>query len=134
MWDQTSNTKITLGSERSFGIVFGVVFGLLALFLLYKGFGAGWIVAALSAGVFAAGFWKPAILHRPNKLWFKFGLWLHAIVSPITMFFVFVLAFVPTGLFVKLRGYDPLSREFDPALQSYWKPREKRPESMKRQY
>lgn len=134
MWDQTSNSEIKLGSERSFGIVFGSVFSLLATYLLIKGYPIGWAALVIAAAFFAAAYLRPAVLRRPNRLWFKFGLLLYSIMSPIVMFFVFALAFVPTGLFVKLRGHDPLSRDFDPALQSYWKPRERPPESMKRQY
>ncbi len=134
MFDQQPNTEVALGSDQSFGKVFGAVFSLLALYLFIKGNAFAWVALAIAAGFFVVTAVKPSLLHKANRLWFKFGLILYAIVSPVTMFLVYVIAFVPTGVFVKLRGFDPLSREFDPALQSYWKPRERAPESMKRQY
>ncbi|MEO0330469.1 MAG: SxtJ family membrane protein [Bacteroidota bacterium] len=134
MFENKPNSEIRLGSDKSFGLVFGAVFGLVGLYLLVKSSTFAWAAAVVALGFFAVAYIKPALLHRPNRLWFKFGLGLHSIVSPVVMFLVFILAFVPTGIFMKLRGHDPLAREFDPSCDSYWKTREKAPESMNRQY
>ena len=65
---------IEMGSERGFGLVFAVVFALIALWPLVRGNDVRlWalVVAALFAVV---AFAVPALLKWPNRLWFKFGL------------------------------------------------------------
>ncbi|MHA6266507.1 SxtJ family membrane protein [uncultured Aliiroseovarius sp.] len=134
MSELISKTEIKMGSERNFGFVFGGVFGLLALFSLWRG-GSFWVPALIISGVcLGAALIMPSLLRTPNRLWFKFGLMLHAIFSPIIMFMVYLVAFVPIGLVFRLTGKDPLHRTFEPEAESYWTPRASAPESMKRQF
>lgn len=134
MSEHISKTDVTMGSDKSFGLVFGCVAGSVTLYLLIRG-GAFWPATGLvAAAFFALAFVRPAVLNPLNRLWFKFGLLLHSIISPVVMFMVFVIAFVPIALIFHLKGSDPLDRKFDRGAQSYWKPRETKPESMSRQY
>lgn len=134
MSEHISKTDVTMGSDKSFGLVFGSVAGLITLYLLIRGGGLWPVTALLTAVFFGLAFVRPTILHPLNKLWFKFGLLLHSIISPVVMFMVFVIAFVPIALIFRLKGTDPLARQFDRSAQSYWKPRTTKPESMSRQY
>jgi len=108
------------GSDRAFGIVFAVVFSLVAAWPLLKdGPVRPW--AAAVAGLFlVVALAIPRILAPLNRLWMAFGLLLARIVSPIMLFVVYVIAVVPTGIVMRLRGKDPLHRRFDPAAKSYW--------------
>ncbi|MCK0141885.1 SxtJ family membrane protein [Aliiroseovarius sp. F20344] len=134
MSEHISKTEVTMGSDKNFGLVFGSVAALIALYMLIRG-GAYWPIPALFALVFfALAFIRPAILNPLNRLWFRFGLLLHSIISPLVMFLVFLIAFVPIALIFRLKGTDPLSRDFDKSAKSYWKPRTSKPESMLRQY
>ncbi|MCK0169488.1 SxtJ family membrane protein [Aliiroseovarius sp. S1123] len=134
MSEHISKTDVTMGSDRSFGLVFGSVAALITLYLLIRG-GAYWsITAALAAGFCVLALVRPGFLNPLNKLWFKFGLLLHGVISPVVMFLVFVIAFVPIALIFRAKGNDPLDRKLDPDAQSYWRPREVKPESMSRQF
>jgi hypothetical protein len=134
MSEHISKTDVTMGSDRSFGLVFGSVAALITLYLLIRG-GAFWpITTGLATGFFALAIIRPEILNPLNRLWFRFGLLLHSIISPVVMFLVFVIAFVPIALIFRLKGTDPLDRKLDRDAQSYWRPRTTEPESMSRQY
>jgi len=124
-------------SDRSFGIVFAVVFGIVGFWPLIGGAAPRlWslIVAAAFLGVAVV---CPRLLAPLNRLWLKFGLLLHKVTNPIIMGLVFFLAVVPTALIMKLLGKDPLRRKLDKQAQSYWISREPPgppPESMKNQF
>ena len=62
----------------------------------------------------------PGVLAPANRLWTKFGLLLHHIVSPIALGILFFLVVTPTGLLMRLFGKDPLRLRFDPDADSYW--------------
>ena len=77
--------------------------------------------AAVVATIFAAAaVLAPTTLKPLNILWFKFGLLLHRIVTPVIMGVIFVLTVIPTALAMRLAGKDPLSLKFDRGADSYW--------------
>lgn len=134
MSDINAHTDIKMGTDRGFGIVFGSAFLIVALLglVFQKPF---WpYVLAFSAFFYGAALWMPSLLHGPNVLWFRFGLLLHSVVSPVVMFLIFAIAFVPIGLLFRLRGKDVLDQEIDKKTSSYWKKRTDRPGSMTRQF
>jgi len=111
--------NIKIGSNRSFGIVFFVVFLLIALYpFTYNGELRIWSLIIslifLFLGVFNSKFLTPL-----NKLWFKFGLLLGRIISPIIMGFIFFLVVTPIGLFMRIIGKDLLYLKFN-KNHSYW--------------
>jgi hypothetical protein len=124
-------------SNRSFGGVFTVVFAAIGLFPLIRG-GEIRVWALVIAAVFflAALLW-PAVLAPLNRLWFKFGMLLHRVVSPLVMGMLFFVVVTPIGLLMRLFGKRPLSLEFEPAEQSYWilrQPPGPAPETIKNQF
>ncbi len=134
MSDIATHTKIEMGSERNFGIVFGVVF-LLVAFVGWLFNGWYWPFSAISAVVFfVLAFLFPDSLRKPNRLWFRFGQLLHSVVSPVVMFLIFVITFVPIGLIFRLRGKDLLEQQLDPERPSYWGERSQQPGRMHRQF
>lgn len=93
------------------------------------------LIPMVIAGVILAlTVFAPATLKVPNRLWFKLGMLLGAIVAPIVMFLVFVTTFVPFGLVTRLLGKDLLSQKLDSSSDSYWIVREVQPGSMKQQF
>ncbi len=111
-------------SERSFGLVFTAVFALIGLLPLLNGSDMrGW--ALIVAAIFAIlALTAPRILAPLNRIWMAFGKFMHRIVSPVVLGLLFLIAAVPTGLMLRIRGLDPLRLKRDPAAKSYWLPRD----------
>jgi Saxitoxin biosynthesis operon protein SxtJ len=125
------------GSDRNFGFVFAVVFTLIALWPLAGGHAPRWI-ALIVAGIFGLVAVAASSLLRPlNYIWFRFGLLLHKVVSPLLMGAVFFLCVAPMGVVMRLFGKDILSLKRGPDLTSYWivrQPPGPEPEMMKKQF
>ena len=110
---------IKIGSNRSFGIVFSIVFFLIASYPLTQG-GELRIWSLIICLIFLIlGLINSKILTPLNKLWFKFGIFLGKIVSPIIMGIIFFLVVTPIGLIMRVFGKDVLNLKFDKA-KSYW--------------
>jgi predicted membrane metal-binding protein len=129
----SSHRKVAPGSERAFGLVFAVVFALVGLFPLVHGGAVRWWALAVALAFVAAAYLAPRILRPFNRLWFHFGLLLHAVVNPVIMFVIYYGAVVPMGLVIRARGKDLLRLKHDKAAASYWIKREP-PGSMTKQF
>ena len=102
MFENQSFVKIESSSERNFGITFAVVFIIFSFIPMWYGESIRmWTLAVACIFVFLA-FFLPKILILPNKLWFKLGIFLGAIVAPIVMGIIFFLTVVPTGIIMQL--------------------------------
>jgi hypothetical protein len=112
--------NVSAGSDRSFGIVFTVFCAIVALVQFWLDSNAfwGWLVAAAVFAGFAL-FYSRAL--RPlNALWFRFGMLLHHVMSPLILGIMFFAVFTPIGLWMRLVGKRPLNLRFDAAADSYW--------------
>ncbi len=118
-----SHRKVTIGSERNFGIIFAIVFAIVGLGPLYHGGPVRWWSIAIGTAFLACALVAPRLLGPLNQLWFKFGLLLHHVVNPIVMFVLYFGAMVPMGLLVRVLGKDLLHLKFDKGATSYWIPR-----------
>ena len=133
-----SNSSITLeterSSEKSFGIVFSIVFLIVALYPLIDSEGLRIWALIISAIFLLLAFIAPNTLSLPNKLWFKFGILLGSIIAPIVMALVYFLTVLPTGLIMRLLGKDLLKQKLDKDAKSYWIERSEPMGSMKNQF
>ena len=110
---------IKISSNRSFGIVFFVVFLLIALYpLTYSEEIRAWSVI-ISLIFLVLGLLNSKKLTPLNKLWFKFGIFLGKIISPIIMGIIFFLVVTPIGLIMRLLGKDVLNLKYN-KNKSYW--------------
>src|SRR5687767_385851 len=119
--DVTRAHTVTVGSDRSFGLVFTVFCTIVAMvqFLWGSSDAAwGWVIAAILFATFALAYSRA--LRPLNILWFKFGMLLHRIVSPVILAVMFFAVFTPIGWMMRLTGKRPLHLRFDPAANSYW--------------
>ena len=136
--EKTSQSdEVKIGSNRAFGLVFVVVFLVIALWPLLNDEPVRnwslWIAGAL----LLVSLVRPQLLTPLNQLWFKFGLLLHKIVSPVVMALLYFLTVTPTALLMRLFGKRPLDLEFDETAETYWierTPRGPSPETMKNQF
>lgn len=137
MSEHTANTDVKMGSERSFGIVFTVVFGIIALWPLKNGGDIRLWAAGIAGAFLVIALLAPALLKPLNTIWFKFGLLLHKIVSPIVMGVLYFLTVTPIGLLLKLFGKDILNQKLDREAETYWitiSPEKAAQSSMRNQY
>jgi len=110
---------IKISSNRSFGIIFFIFFLLIALYpLIYSGEIRVWS-AIISLIFLVLGLLNSTILTPPNKLWFKFGIFLSNIISPLIMGIIFFLVVTPIGLIMRIFGKDVLNLKYN-KNKSYW--------------
>lgn len=129
-----SPAQIRMGSDRGFGMVFAGVFGLVALFPLLGGGQLRLWASGMATLFLAAALIRPAILAPLNRLWFRFGLALGRVMTPLIMGLLFVAVVIPTALLMKLLRKDPMQRRLSPAATSYWERREQQPGPMREQF
>ena len=110
---------IKISSNRSFGIVFFVVFLLIALYPLIHNEEIRIWSLIISLIFLILGLINSRILTPLNKLWFKFGILLGKIVSPIIMGIIFFLVVTPIGFIMRILGKDVLNLKFN-ENKSYW--------------
>ena len=110
---------IKISSNRSFGIVFFIVFFLIALYPLINNEDIRIWSLIISLIFLILGLINSRILNPLNKLWFKFGILLGKIVSPIIMGIIFFLVVTPIGFIMRILGKDLLNLKFN-ANKSYW--------------
>ena len=124
---------IKVGSNRSFGIVFFVVFLLIALYpFTYGGEIRIWSVIA-SLIFLVSGLLNSKFLTPLNKLWFRFGIFLGKIISPVIMGIIFFLVVTPIGLIMRLLGKDVLNLKYS-ENKSYWIEKDGPESKMKNQF
>ena len=128
------NTKdIKIGSNKSFGIVFAVVFGLIAFWPLIKGNDIRLWSLIISIIFLVLGMINSKILTPLNKLWFKFGIFLGNFIAPIVMGIIFFFVVTPTGIIMKLLGKDLIKLKKNNE-KSYWIEKKNIKSSMKNQF
>ena len=110
---------IKIGSNRSFGIVFFVVFLIIATYPLINGDELRLWSLIISIIFLFLGLVNSKILNPFNKLWFKFGIFLGKIISPLVMGIIFFLVVTPIGLLMRLLNKDLLNLRFN-NNGSYW--------------
>ena len=134
MFESISHHKVKAGTERNFVIIFAAVFLIISLYPLWFGKNMHlWACIVASIFLFFAIF-LPKALILPNKLWFKLGLFLGAIISPIIMGIIFFLTVTPTGMIMRLLGKDILNQKIKKSVKSYWVKRKENLSSMKNQF
>lgn len=130
-------SEVQVGSNRSFGTVFFVVFAIIGFFpLLSDGQVRVWSLVIAALFLIPTLFF-PSVLRPLNLLWFKFGMLLGRIVNPVVMFLIYALTVVPIGLLLRISGKDLLRLKFTSGEKSYWierAPPGPQPESLEEQF
>ena len=109
-----------LPSNRSFGVVFILVFAIAAAWAWWRSstWLTGWLLAlAIIVGVTIVA---PGVLAPLNRAWMKLAELLHAIVSPLVLGVLFYAVVTPYGVVRRWLGGDPLARVFERQRETYW--------------
>ena len=122
-----------LPSNKNFGIVFSVVFLLIALYPLTQSKHIAIWSLSVSLIFLILGLINSRILTPLNKLWFKFGIFLGKIISPLIMGIIFFLVVTPTGLLMRFFGKDLLNLKYK-KNKSYWIEKKGPKSQMKNQF
>ncbi len=135
--DLSRDQHVEGSSDRSFGVVFAIVFLLIAAWpLLYGATPRWWAVGVGLVFALIAAF-RPRLLAGLNRWWIKLGILLGRLVSPIALGVLFFGVLVPIGVVMRIVGKDPLRLKRDADAASYWIPRKPPgppPDSMTNQF
>ena len=126
--------EIKTGSNKSFGIVFFVIFIIIALWPLLKDENIRVWSIIVSITFLTLGLLNSKILTPLNKLWMRLGILLGAIVSPIVMGVIYFGVITPIGLIMKVFGKDVLNLKLDKNKTTYWLKKNKIKSKMKNQF
>ena len=113
------NNNIKINSNRSFGIVFFILFLLISFYPLLNGENISVWSLIISLIFLVLGIFNSKILSPLNRTWFKFGIFLGKIVSPIIMGIIFFAVVTPTGIVMRLFKKDLLNLKLN-NNKSYW--------------
>ena len=113
------NNAFKLPSNRSFGIVFFVVFLIIAVWPLKSNGDIRIIPICISLVFLILGLFNSNFLKPLNFLWMKFGILLGNIISPIVLGIIFFLVITPTAMIMKILGKDLLSLKKN-KNNTYW--------------
>ena len=111
--------EIKISSNRSFGVVFFIVFLLIAIYPLLKSNELRIWSLIISFSFLGLGLINSKLLTPLNKLWFKFGLLLGKFISPLIMGIIFFVVVTPIGIIMRLLKKDLLNLKFN-EQKSYW--------------
>ena len=106
-------------SNRSFGLLFFVVFFLIGIWPLFKENDYRLWSLIISIIFLILGLLNSKLLKPLNNLWIKFGEILGKIIAPIVMMIVFFIFLTPLSFIVMLFGKDLLKLKFI-KKNSYW--------------
>ena len=122
-----------ISSNKSFGILFFVVFLLFSIWPVFYGESIRVWSVVLACIFLALGLFKPVFLGPLNKTWVKLGALLGKFIAPIVMAIIYFIILTPIGIFMRLIGKDLLNTKLT-KQNSYWIKREKNIGTMKRQF
>tara|TARA_Y100001949_G_scaffold152066_1_gene138216 strand:+ start:2205 stop:2573 length:369 start_codon:yes stop_codon:yes gene_type:complete len=122
-----------MSSNRSFGILFFIVFLIVGLWPLKNGGDPSQLFLIISGIFLILGLLNSKILTPLNKIWVKFGELLGKIIAPLVMAIIYFIILTPISLFLRIIGKDLLNLKLN-KHNSYWKKRDKNIGTMDKQF
>ena len=122
------------GSNKSFGLLFFVVFLIIGLWPLKNGESLNFYFIIASVVFLILGLLNSKLLSPLNKSWIKLGEILGIIIAPIVMALVYFVILTPISIIVRVFGKDLLGLKFLKEKDTYWIKRKKSLGSMKKQF
>ena len=125
--------NIQISSNKSFGVVFFIFFLIVSLYPILNDENVRIWALIISIVFLILGFLNSKVLTPLNILWFKFGILLGNIISPIVMGIIFFTIVTPISFIMKLLGKNLLYLKRK-NKNSYWIERDKLKSKMKNQF
>ncbi|MBF0137834.1 MAG: SxtJ family membrane protein [Magnetococcus sp. DMHC-1] len=125
------------GTDRAFGLVFALLFGILGLWPMQQGHAPRMFFLIAGGLLLVIALIAPHLLHPLNRLWLAFGELLHRVMNPLIMGILFFVVITPISLAMRLAGKDGLRLRIDRNVPSYWivrTPPGPEPESCRHQF
>ena len=127
------NNEIKISSNKSFGIVFAIVFFLIGLWPIIESNDIRIWSLILSVIFLILGLMNSSILTPLNKIWFRFGIFLGNFIAPVVMGIIFFFVVTPIGLIMRLLGRDLIKLKKNNE-NSYWIEKKDAESSMRKQF
>ena len=125
--------EVKIGSNKSFGIVFFIVFFIISIYPLLSHNEIRLWSLIISIIFLVLGLLNSKLLTPLNKVWFKFGILLGKIVSPLIMGIIFFLVVTPIGILMRILNKDLLNLKFNKKT-TYWIEKNDPKSKMKNQF
>jgi predicted membrane protein len=123
-----------IASNRSFGIVFFIVFLLISLYPLTNNENLRIWSLLLSLIFLILGLLNSRVLTPINLIWIKFGILLGRFIAPLVMGAIFFFVVTPIGVLMRILNKDLLNLKIDKQKNSYWINRTGPKSKMKNQF
>ena len=121
-------------SNRSFGLLFFIVFLGFGLWPLIKGESLNIYLLLISLIFLILGSINSNLLLPLNKTWIKFGEILGTVIAPIVMGLIYFVLLTPISLIVRIFSKDLIGLKFSKKQDTYWIKRKKNLGPMKKQF
>jgi predicted membrane metal-binding protein len=125
--------KAKKGSNKSFGIVFFIVFLLIGIWPLINNETYRLWSFVISIIFLILGLSNSKLLTPLNNLWFKFGIFLGKIISPLIMSIIFFFVVTPIAILMRIFKKDLLNLKYNDNY-SYWIKKNEVKSKMKNQF
>ena len=135
--DFSRGQEVKASSNRAFGLVMVAGFLLIGLWPLVSGGTVRWWSLIVSGSLAVVTMAAPALLTIPNRMWLRFGLLLHRIVSPVVLAIMFYGVVTPMGALMRAFRKDALRLRRSGSAETYWIKRDPpgpKPDSMSNQF
>ena len=125
--------EVKIGSNKSFGVVFFIVFLIIGTYPLLSQNDVRLWSLIISIIFLILGLLNSKLLTPFNKIWFKFGILLGKIVSPLVMGLIFFFVVTPIGILMRILNKDLLNLKFNKKT-TYWIEKNDPKSKMKNQF
>ena len=122
-----------LTSNRNFGIFFSFIFIIISFWPLKDGDSIRIWSLSISLIFLILGLLNSNILSPLNKAWFKLGIYLGNIISPMIMAIIFFFLITPIGLLMRILNKDLINLKKN-NKKSYWIKKKNNSTNMDKQF
>jgi hypothetical protein len=126
--------KKNFSTEKNFGLIFSLLFFIIGIYFFKINFYISIVLIIVSSFFLVAAIYFNKVLIVPNLIWYKIGVLLSKITTPVIMAVLYFLVVTPTALLYFFLQKKQYITKIDKKKTSYWIERNEPLESMNEQY